>query len=111
MPGPGIMEKVVEERLAEMGKERQELGIDTLVANIVDAMERMARNEGKSTYYTGTYIINPHTLANAGLTCEMMDVLHHLDYPDRLRWTAFVGIDEEVISRKEAIQYLLNERS
>lgn len=84
---------------------------DTLVGNIVDAMEKRALLEGQCTYYMGTYVVARETLVTAGLTCERDPGYHGAPPNPRLRWVSFMGDEYEFVTRQEAIKILLAERS
>jgi len=64
----GELDETLDQALKEAGADHRRLGIDTLVADIVDAMEKQAAGEGRSTYYTGTYAVARDTIVHAGLT-------------------------------------------
>lgn len=100
------------EAILEMvGGAQRHLGVEALVVNIIDTMEKRALELGQFTYYTGTFAVARETLATAGLTCER-DPGWRGNPPDpRLRWIAFFGDDWEYLSRESAIKHLLAERS
>lgn len=110
-PEPGELLEAL--NLGAVGAHRHNMGKDALVAQIVDTMEKKALEEGQCTYYTGTFAVARETLATAGLTCERVnDRDRHGLPPDlMLRWVAFFGDDWEYLTKKEAIQHLLAERS
>ncbi len=103
----------VEELLKESGEAKRALGTDVLVANIVDALEKEAMAKGSATYYLGTYAVARGTLATVGLTCEVTTDprWQRLPLEGRFRWISFFGDDREELTRQEAIESLLAERS
>ena len=82
----------------------------------MDTIEATARIKGECTYYLGTYAVARNTIVHAGLTCSVLpyeEVAAMKVVPDsgHLRWKSFMGDDWEELTRQQAIEVLIAERS
>jgi hypothetical protein len=104
----------IHDMMEEAGKRRRELGVEKMVALIIDAMIAQAREVGQCTYYTGSFAVARETVVSAGLTCEIdpdWRAKARQPSPPPVRWIAFFGDDWEIIGQIEATKHLLAERS